>query len=160
MLFTFCVVRQGGQKNPFEQKQRENKLREQQDESHLHNKEVERAFSSSIVAHSSLQMVAHAAAAGRELIREATRRKTLGVPPHANAGDKEHCGRQRDCAPPWEGEGGGWRGVHLHLEHFTCNGGKSSERTSTGRLLCIMGTASPSHKFYSLSNFPVKAGGK
>lgn len=23
--------------------------------------------------------------------------KTLGVPPHVNAGDKEHCGKQRDC---------------------------------------------------------------
>lgn len=23
--------------------------------------------------------------------------KMLGVPPHANAGDKEHCGKQRDC---------------------------------------------------------------
>lgn len=30
--------------------------------------------------------------------------KRLGVPPHANAGDKEHCGKQRDC-PKEEGSG-------------------------------------------------------
>lgn len=70
---------------------------------------IEHVFSSCIT-HSSLQMALYGSVASAEA--KPTREPITGgkkgrrrVPPDANAEDKEHCGKEWDCAPP---QRGGW----------------------------------------------------